>query len=847
MSVSVGDHLGPYEILAPIGAGGMGEVYKARDSRLDRIVAVKVSQEHFSERFEREARAVAALNHPHVCTLHDVGPNYLVMEFVDGTPLAGPLPVEKALDYASQILDALDHAHRKGITHRDLKPANILVTRQGVKLLDFGLAKFKAAPLKETDATLTKALTQGGQIVGTLQYMSPEQLQGKEADARSDLFSFGCVLYEMLTGKRAFDGSSSATVIAAILERPTPEGLPPALDRVLKRCLEKDPDQRFQTARDLKAALDWSQLTPAPPVMAGASPSKSPWIAAAVLALIAAALGLAYYRSSNSQTTPLTRLSIALPPGEQVTTIPAISRDGRTIAYAAGRTLASSQLYVRTLDDFAAHAVSNSGGAQYPFFSPDGRTVAFFAGGKLRRAAVSGGAATDLAPAPVGYGGAWTDGGRIVYAPILISGLWRIRADGGAPEQVTKPDGAGTGYAHVFPQRLPGTDDLVFTFWGRTFYAALLSSKTGAWRQVTPPSGPLSGWYAASGHILANDGYGSVRAGSWNPAMTMPVSPDTVVLENVNWLLGRERSWLDVSDNGTAVYVPGNPSHRHLVWLDRHGVVTQVPGDADQITEAVVSRDGRRLAYGGKGAEWVVDLASGARTRVVSDAAWTFPGAWLPGDQRLVVPSNKDGDWDLFSVGASSSGDVKPLLQKQYAQFPQAAGPDGSVVYLEYKPDTGYDLWTLHPDGKTEPLVVTPFNESAASVSADGRYVAYMSDESGRREVYAIPASGKGERVTVSIDGGAGPVWSRDGKELFYRAGDDLMSVQVNTAGPLKLGERKRLLDLSAYDSGSFHEFDVSADGQRFLLIRTDPDSRPVRLDVVINWFDDLRRKSPVK
>src|SRR5216683_3222696 len=272
MALATGTRLGPYEILAPIGAGGMGEVYKARDTRLDRIVAIKVSQEKFSERFEREARAVAALNHPHICQLYDVGPNYLVMEFIEGAPLTGPLPLEKAVEYAGQILDALDAAHKKGITHRDLKPANILVTKQGIKLLDFGLAK-QAAVLKESDATLTQALTSQGQILGTLQYMSPEQLQGKETDARSDLFSFGCVLYEMLTGKCAFEGRSAASVIAAILERePAPLTVAPTLERIVRRSLAKDPDQRFQTARDLKAALTWAMEQP--PTSAAAKPGR---------------------------------------------------------------------------------------------------------------------------------------------------------------------------------------------------------------------------------------------------------------------------------------------------------------------------------------------------------------------------------------------------------------------------------------------------------------------------------------------------------------------------------------------------------------------------------------------
>src|SRR5881628_2778114 len=334
MPLSVGDRLGPYEIVTPIGAGGMGEVYKARDTRLDRIVAIKVSREQFSERFEREARAVAALNHPHICQLYDVGPNYLVMEFVEGAPLAGPLPPEKAVEYAGQILDALDAAHRKGITHRDLKPANILVTKQGIKLLDFGLAK-QSAPLTEADATLTAALTGKGQILGTLQYMSPEQLHGQEADPRSDLFSFGCVLYEMLTGKCAFEGRSAASVIAAILERePAPLEVAPPLERVVRRCLAKDPDQRFQTARDLKTALAWA-MEQAPATAAGQSVRRW-WIAvAAALVLVALGTWAVTRLHRPAADDRVYRLNIVPPEGGSFAGDFAASPDGRSVVYAA--------------------------------------------------------------------------------------------------------------------------------------------------------------------------------------------------------------------------------------------------------------------------------------------------------------------------------------------------------------------------------------------------------------------------------------------------------------------------------------------------------------------------------
>jgi Tol biopolymer transport system component len=528
--------------------------------------------------------------------------------------------------------------------------------------------------------------------------------------------------------------------------------------------------------------------------------------------------------------------------------VPAISRDGQTIAYAAGRTAATSQLYLRTLNDFAPRPVPGSSGAQYPFFSPDDRSIAFFAGGKLQRAPVTGGAATVIASAAAAWGGAWNDDDRIVYVPSFTAGLWRVSASGGTPEQLTKPDGAEAGYAHVFPHRLNSKGDVLFSFWGRAFHMAVLPAGAAMWRFATPDKRTFDvGLYAESGHLLTNDGAGGVRAAAWSPAATEVVHPDTVVFENVNWAAGNEVQWLAVAANGTAVYAPGNASRRHLVWVDRQGNVTQMTGAVSQIVSATVSHNGRRVAYSGyDGALWLADLTTGGRTRILSDQT-IGTSSWLPGDDRIVFSSNVSGDWEIYTVGTNGPGDVKPLVKKPFTQHPHDVTPDGTVVYMERHPVTGSDLWTVTPDGKTSPLVVTPFNETSARVSSDGRYVAYVSDESGRTEVYALPMSGKGERVAVSIEGGTGPVWSRDGRELFYRAGDDLMSVQVSLTPNLVVGERHRLLDLSAYDPGYFHEFDVSADGQRFLLIRTEADARPTRLNVVLNWFDELKQRVPVK
>ena len=341
------------------------------------------------------------------------------------------------------------------------------------------------------------------------------------------------------------------------------------------------------------------------------------------------------------------------------------------------------------------------------------------------------------------------------------------------------------------------------------------------------------------GALLGNDDVGNVMAARWTPAMTELVTPDIPVFKNVNWGLATMKPWLAVSETGTAVYVPGSPNDRRVAWVDRLGRSELLPGEPSAIHQALLSHDGRRVLVGGTNDQWIVDLATGVRTRILSDTR-SWSGAWLPGDTRIAFSSNKDGDWDLYTIGADG-GDATRLLKRPFAQHVEAVEPDGTIIFMERQPATGNDLLTLSPDGRVSPLVVTPFNEGSASISPDGRFVAYASDDSGHDEVYVIPASGKGTRMTVSLDGGTGPVWSRDGHQLFYRAGDNLVSVQVRLTPQLTLGARQTLLDLSAYDSGYLHEFDVSADGQRFLLIRTAPESRPTRLDLVLNWSEELR------
>ena len=880
LSFTPGTRIGPYQILAELGRGGMGEVYRARDTKLGRDVALKIlpaAVAHDADRlarFEREAKTLASLNHPNIAHVYDAGSvpdsTYIAMELVEGEDLSalierGPIAAADALPIARQVALALEAAHEQGIIHRDLKPANIKIRPDGtVKVLDFGLAKAITGGTEgdgghgggspSDSPTLTNRATQLGVILGTAAYMSPEQAKGRPTDKRADIWAFGVVLHEMLTGRRVFDGESVAETLGLIFSRDPRELLsslpattPAALRTLIARCLVKDPRDRLRDIGDGRQLVDDAiagRGDTAPGSVAATPKGISRLMVAGALVLVALAAAAAGWFARKPATASNMRLSIALPPGEQVTTVPAITPDGQLIAYTAGRTVSTSQLYLRALNDFVARPVADSVGAQYPFFSTDGRTIAFFAGGKLRRASVAGGAASVVANAPMAWGGTFDNDGRIVYTTGLNSGLWRVAVDGGQPEQLTRPDGAENGYAHVYPQRLPGTKDILFGFWGQTFFNAVFSPDTKKWRGVTPPMKHLAGVtiHVPGGYLAGNDGGGGIVIAPWTPATETPRNLETPALDRVYWALSTERSWLNVSDTGTAVYVPGEPHKRRLVWVDRHGRVTAIPGEAALFSQATLSADGKRIVAGGMAAQWIVDVSSGARTRLVSE--WrSYHGGWLPGGDRLVVSSNKDADWDLYTVGVNG-GELRPLLKKPRAQHPQTVAADGTIIYLERQPETGSDLWKLTPDGKTTPLVVTPFNETSPSISADGRYLAYVSDESGREEVLAIPMSGKGERTFVSINGGSSPVWSRDGKELFYRAGDALMSVTVNTTGALTLGERRKLIDLTGYDSGDFRDFDVSADGQRFLLIYTEPALRPTRLDIIVNWVEELRAKT---
>ena len=854
MPLSAGTHLGPYEILAPIGAGGMGEVYKARDTRLNRIVAIKVSKEQFSSRFEHEARAVAALNHPHICQVYDVGPDYLVMEFVEGAPLKGRLPLQKTGEYAAQILDALDAAHQKGITHRDLKPANILVTKQGIKLLDFGLAK-QAIRLHEDDAT--KALTEQGQIVGTLQYMSPEQLQGKEVDVRSDLFSFGCVLYELLTGQRAFDGANAASVIAAILERePAPLEIAQPLDRVVRRSLAKDPDQRFQTARDLKAAITWALEQPA---QVTAPPrSRLGWFLAAVLAMVSIGLGTLLWLAARRQVPDegVLHFQVNVPPGAEVRLGvgggAAISQDGRTIAFVAARADVP-QLWVRPLDSVTARELPGTDGARYPFWSPDGQALAFFADGKLKRIGIAGGASTILADAPEPRGGTWIADGTIVFGPGNTGLLFRVPSSGGTPMPATDPESPHEVGSHRWPQFLPGT---------RRFLYFVLSSQpqlTGVYvGSLDRPHEKIRLLESSTAAVYSpghgnHPGYliwlreGALTAQPFDPERAR-LSGEPVPVPGAEAVDSHEGVYFAggwTSSNGTLLLSSGS-DHYQPTWFSRDGKVLGTVGQPDRYASVRISRDGNRAALSlldssGKRDIWIMDLARNLRSRL------TFNGdghiaIWSLDSERIIFFGNNGTV--LWAKRADGAGEPEAILRSKDIVFADDFSPDGHyLMYTELSSETNLDLLLLPTAGDRTPLpyLKTRVAESHSQFSPDGKWAVYTSDESGRDEIYVQTFPRSGTKYLVSAGGGNHARWRSDGKELFYRTKEGyLAAVSVRSVRQgLKTGAPAMLFRIIEPLGATAYAYDVASDGQRILALA--PIQSAVTLTVLVNWQAGLK------
>lgn len=861
MSLAAGERLGPYEILAPVGAGGMGEVYRARDTRLDRIVAIKVSKTEFSERFEREARAIATLNHSHICQLYDVGPNYLVMEYIEGAPLKGPLPLGQTLKYAAEICDAMDAAHKKNITHRDLKPANVLVTKVGVKLLDFGLAKV-GTPLQATEGTLTIALTGKGEILGTFQYMSPEQINGQEAGPESDIFSFGLVLYEMLTGKRAFEGSTPASVIAAILERPAPsvaDVAPPALDRLLKRCLEKDPENRWQSARDLKAELEWIGKEPetAPLAPNGASRSRLGKMSrfgevawgVAVVALALAAWG--WWRATRPVEEPRVLKMSLLPPEKSALLgdIPAVSPDGQRVAFAASLE-GKASLWVRDLGSLEARALPGTEGASLPFWSPDSRFLGFFANGKLKKTEVAGGPVQTLCDAPAGRGGTWNRNDVIVFAPELLGGLFRVPAAGGTPVPVTALSEQEPW--DRYPCFLPDGRHFIYDAYDQSrkayiVYVADLESKTR--RALMPAASNVV--YAWPGYLLFLRDL-TLMAQPFDAAKLQTTGDAVPVAEHIGYTAIDVRAFFSSSQNGVLAYhssgALGMAINSQLTWFDRFGKVTGTIGAPGGLTGAAISPNGNSVATSRLDPQtgvfdiWLYDLARGTNSRFTSNSPYNTNPVWSPDGSHVAF---FDGTF-VNQRTTNGAGQDEILDRSTRLKTSVDWSKDGRYIIEQARADskTGSDIWVLplFGDKKPFPYLQTNANEASAKLSPNGQWLAYQSDESKRNEIYVTSFPQPGGKLQISTSGGSFPVWSRDGKELFYVSADGKMTaVAVKTGPKFDAGVPKPLFevrtDLAAFGS----VYDVSNDG-RFLIPVPVDQGATTPITVVVNWQAGLKK-----
>jgi serine/threonine protein kinase len=853
MDLKPGDKLGDrYQLLSKLGSGGMGEVWKARDTELDRDVALKVSKGEFTARFKQEARTIAAFNHPNICQIYDVGSNYIVMELIDGVQLSGPLPVDKAVAYAGQILDALDAAHRKGFTHRDLKPANVMVTAKGVvKLLDFGLAKQRVRELGPDDVT-GAALTKEGNITGTLQYMSPEQLNGKEADARSDIFAFGCVLYEMLSGKKAFSGSTTASVIAAIMERePEPLETAPPLDRVIRKCLMKDPDERFQTARDLKTALLWAvEGEGASSAPSRSRLSKMGWFAAVAATLVAVVFAVLYFRATTV-TAPETRLDIVTPATNNPAAF-ALSPDGRKIAYVASGD-GASRLWVRSLDSTSAQPLPGTENAYSPFWSPDSRSLGFFADQKLKRIDLGGGQPQSLADVATTLisQGAWSEQGVILFNPSAVAGLSRVPASGGQVVAVTKLEKGQLG--HRAPRFLPGGNQFLFTSYGTDAGLWLGSLNAGEPRRISAFAlgTESAGEYLAPGWLVRVRG--NVLAAQRFDTRRGQLSGDPVTLAqgvgiNQISLAGS----FSVSPSGTIAWRTGGGGKRQLIWFNRAGQNAGAWGAADEANPRFpeLSPDGKRVAVtrGPVGANdlWIEEGARNSRfTFGQGNNVFTI---WSPDGRRVVFASNRKGVLDLYQKPADGSGSEELLFESADTKQPDSWSPDGRFI-LYWSAQNKGDLMVLPlapdqktGDGKPYAFLSTPFNEQNGVFSPDGKWVAYESNESGRYEIYVRPFPGPGGQWQVSTGGGNSPRWRAGGPvgkyELYYLAPDQkLMAAGVAAQGAsLAPGTPEALFQtLPAAILNNRQPYDVGRDG-RFLIATEVESASTEPIHLLQNW-----------
>jgi serine/threonine protein kinase/Tol biopolymer transport system component len=882
MALTSGTKLGPYEIQSPLGTGGMGEVYRARDTRLDRTVAVKILPSHLSDkpeakqRFEREARAISSLNHPNICTLYDVGQqdgvDFLVMEFLEGETLAdrlmkGPLPPEQVLKYGVEICEGLEKAHRSGVVHRDLKPGNIMLTKTGAKLMDFGLAKETMSPSLDASALTAAAsgqpLTEKGTIVGTFQYMSPEQLQGHEADARSDIFALGAVLYEMITGKRAFPGKSQISVASAILEK-DPEPItasrpmsPPALDRVVKSCLAKDPDDRWQTVHDVKLQLKHiaeggSQAGEAGRVPAGRRRrERASWLLAATFFLLMMAAGVALWNASNKRPTPMYfHTSVPFPANDL-----ALSPDGRMLAMVAYSQQANNYvLWTYEVGGRRTNALAGTQGASYPFWSPDGRTIGFFADGKLKKVDESVGQVQVLCDAPNGRGGTWNRDGVIVFTPDAFGGLFRVSSWGGSPVEMTQPDTSHFESSHRWPVFLPDGKHFLYlaaNFAGRLENNAIFLGSLDSKERRSLMSTSANAAYAEPGYLLYLRDKTLVAQPFDRRRYVLSGEPHTLS-DEVLYFPSVDRAVFSVSSGEILVTQTGKgASISQLTWFDRSGKAVGtvgVPGSYDNVR---LSPDGRRIAEDqtdpdGRNIDiWIHEPARGATTRLTFDPSLDQTPIWSPDGKQILFSSNRQLGFHLYLQNADGSGSEEEVADlgnvSQINTWDWSR--DGKYVLVRKANELWYLSW---PERVAKPLLQAKWTVRNAQFSPDGRWMAYASNETGSMEIYVSSFPSVNGKWQVSSAGGQEPRWRQDGKELFYLSAEGKMIAVPLTTGasfeagsPVALFQTHRRQPVSSQDVFSY---DVSGDGQRFLIATKVDEVNAAPLSILLNWASQMEK-----
>jgi Tol biopolymer transport system component len=913
MPLTNGTKLGPYEIVSPLGAGGMGEVYRARDTRLDRTVAIKVLLEHLSsnadlkQRFEREAKSISSLNHPRICQLYDVGwqdgVSYLVMEYLEGETLAerlkkGALPLDQVLKIGMEVAEALDKAHRAGIVHRDLKPGNVMLTKSGAKLMDFGLAKSaggglagaaSAAPLLSAAVTMTSPspqlspLTTVGTIIGTVQYMSPEQLEGKESDSRSDIFALGTVLYEMATGRRAFEGKSQLSVASAILEKdPEPVSAiqptsPPALDIAISTCLAKDPDARFQSAHDLMLQLRWiangSAGLQAGSIVAGERGGGAPrWLfaACALLALIAAGLGGALLlRPDISVRTIRTTIE---PPEKfafdimgDYAGVPVLSPQGDKIVFLAHGPNSPKALWVRALDSFAPQRLEGTEGAFDPFWSPDGKSIGYFTIGKLNRIDAAGGPPIPVADALNARGGSWGVGDVILFAPDIQSGIMQVGANGGKATPVTKMD-SSKHTTHRWPTFLPDGKHFLYLATNHNggksqengIYYASLDGKENRILVASDAGGEY-----ASGYLLFHSGT-ALMAQAFDAASGKLSGEPIAVVGRIRHDSGVWRTLFTVSQTGMLAYEPGSSETvgSQLVWFDRTGKQVGEIGERGSYIDPRISPDGKRVAVGFGDPQkeiWIFDLERGTKTRLTFSQATgngvNYQPAWSPDGKMIAytktLPVSGGGKTAIFSKSANGSGIEKVMVadtNKTGEHIYGSWSPDGKYfVDLSRSGEVGYHIEAKAIDGDSPAftVVATASPQSSISyyrISPDSKWIAYTSNESGQQEVYIAPFPRGEGKWQVTTSGANFAAWRSDGKEIYVSTAlQEYTACSVNVAGSeLQIGAPKGLFNAISAAIGV--ESDVAADGKRF-LVNVVGDDTPTPLHLVMNWTTELKKK----